>query len=282
MRAGSLKKPLLQQVHLRGMAANRLALPHLSLELLSVILLAGACSLESAIPAYAQDAAKEHAPQQVSPQQVSPQQQDDKPLPVPKAVPLPKMPAPGSVSAGSAEPTNPPAQTVADSRTHLSFRLPPGWNVARRDGELSTFHLDAKTAPRKAEVRVAAGLAFNPFPRSTFSGALFYVSVTPHSSAAVCAEQATSRPNEPLNPSAIGGVSFERGHEEHGGICTESRDTVMTALRQGSCLRFDLVITTFCGGEVSGARDITEPQLRKLQDRFESVLSTVQFDGQRH
>ncbi len=68
------------------------------------------------------------------------------------------------------------------------------------------------------------------------------------------------------------------GTTEHGGSCVESRDDVYTALRGSSCLRFDLVINTFCGGEVSGARDMTPEQLNAVRGRMEGVLHTVRFE----
>ncbi len=186
----------------------------------------------------------------------------------PHTVPLP---------APSSEPTEPPARTVQDTPTHITFHLPAGWNLSRTDGELSTFHLDARSAPRRAQVRAVANLAFNPYPRSTFSGALFYLSLTPQSTPAECIAQASAKPNAPLGSTVIADVPFTRGHDAHGKICTEARDTVYTALRHGACLRFDLVLNNFCGGEVSGAQDLTEPQLQTLQQRLESILQTVRF-----
>lgn len=197
---------------------------------------------------------------------------------VPKVVPVPPLPPP-KARVAPAEPTNPPAQTVEDQRTHVVFRLPAGWNVSRTDGELSTFRLDARSAPRRSELRVAAGLNFNPFPQSTFSGALFYLSVVPHSSAAACSAETTVKPEKPLPPAVVGDVKFSRGKDEHGHICTESRDVAYTALRGGSCVRFDLAVNSFCGGEVSGAQDLTEEQLGSLFKRLEGILGTVEFRG---
>jgi hypothetical protein len=178
------------------------------------------------------------------------------------------------------EPSDPPARTVQDTRSHVRFDLPPGWNLARRDGELSTFSLDARSAPPNAEVRAVAALAYNPFPRSTFSGALFYLSLTPHSTPAACLAQAHAKPNEPLSSVSVGDVPFARGHDAHGTICTEARDTVYTTLRHGSCVRFDLAINSFCGGEVSGARDLTDAELADIQQRLESLLAQVQLSAQ--
>ena len=197
---------------------------------------------------------------------------------VPKVVPVPPLPAP-KPRVAPAEPTAPPAQTVEDAKTHVVFHLPAGWNVSRVDGELSTFRLDARTAPRRSELRVAASLNFNPFPQSTFSGALFYLSVLPHSSATVCAAETTAKPAKPLASAVVGDVKFSRGKDEHGHICTESRDVAYTAMRGGSCVRFDLAVNSFCGGEVSGAEDLTEAQLGSLFKRLEGILGTVEFRG---
>ena len=206
-------------------------------------------------------------------------QQPEQPpkMQVPKVVPVPPLPAPRPTTAP--EPTRPPAQTVTDARTHVAFHLPPGWNVARKDGEMSTFHADARTAPRRAELRAVASLGFNPFPRSTFSGALFYLSATPHSTAATCAAQTTTKPETPLEGAIIADVKFARGKDESGKICTEARDLAYTAMRGGSCVRFDLAVNSFCGGEVSGAEDLTGAQLSALFKRLEGILDTVTFTG---
>jgi len=200
---------------------------------------------------------------------------------VPKVVPVPPLPPPKPRVAPKPppEPTSPPAQTVEDERTHVVFHLPAGWNLARKDGEISTFRLDARTAPRRSEVRAAASLNFNPFPQSTFSGAMFYLSTTPHSTAAACAAETTVKPEKSLPPATVGDIKFSRGKDEHGHICTESRDVAYTAMRGGSCVRFDLAVNSFCGGEVSGAEDITEEQLGSLFKRLEGILGTVEFRG---
>jgi hypothetical protein len=196
---------------------------------------------------------------------------------VPKPVPVPPLPAPKSRGPAVApEPTSPAAQTVEDARTHVEFRLPPGWDVTRRDGEVSTFRLDARTAPRRSDLRVVASLAFNPYPLSTFSGAMFYVSSARVSSSA-CAAETTVKPEKKLDPVIVGDVKFARGKDEHGHICTESRDVAYTAMRGGSCLRFDLAVNSFCGGEVSGAEDLTDAQLGSIFKRMEGILDTVRF-----
>ena len=198
---------------------------------------------------------------------------------VPKVVPVPRPKAGMRELREVPDPVTPAAQVVEDERVHVEFRLPAGWNLNRRDGEVSTFHLDARTAPRRAELRAVGSLAFNPYPLSTFAGALLYLSVTPKSSATACGAQTTAKPEHALEPQVVGDVRFSRGRDEHGGICTEARDVTYTALRGGNCVRFDLVINTFCGGEVSGAEDLTEAQLGALFKRMQGVLDTVKFTG---
>ena len=73
-------------------------------------------------------------------------------------------------------------------------------------------------------------------------------------------------------------MTFKHGYSEHGGVCTESRDEVYTALRGTTCYRFDLVINNFCGGEVSGVRDITERELGAVRQRLETILNSVKLD----
>ena len=60
---------------------------------------------------------------------------------------------------------------------------------------------------------------------------------------------------------------------------TEARDEIYTTLRNNACYRFDLVINTFCGGEVSGVRDITPAELNAVLKRLQSILDTVGFDA---
>ena len=196
---------------------------------------------------------------------------------VPKVVPVPVPKLPVMVPDEVEDPKTPAARMVADARTGLSFRLPAGWSMEQKDGELSTFHLDARTAPRAAQLRVVGMMNWNPYPRSTFSGALFYLSVSPHSSAAGCAAQTTTKPDTKIGGAVIDDVRFSRGKDEHGGICIEARDVAYTAFRSGSCVRFDLAVNTFCGGEVSGAQDITDAQLTAVFGRMEGILQTVKF-----
>jgi hypothetical protein len=192
---------------------------------------------------------------------------------VPRVVPIPPLHARGPLP----DPAEPAARNVEDSRDHLVFHLPNGWNLSRTDGEVSTFRLDARSVPRRSQFRMVASLGFNPYPQSTFESALFYVSSTPNSSAASCAFQTAQKASGALPPVRIDDVPFARGEAEHGKICTESRDVSYTALRGQSCLRFDLVLNSFCGGEVSGAQDLSADQFQALLSRLESILNTIHF-----
>lgn len=205
--------------------------------------------------------------------------------------PVPNL---GQSKSTAPDPTTPPARDFHDPRAALTFQVPAGWNLNRKDGEVSTLRLDARSTTRATQLRAVANITFNPYPASTFSGAYVYLSLTPKISAADCASQATvpgprkltakaaPRTAGPLQPLAdikqIAGTPFTHGYDEHGGVCTESRDEIYTTPRNGSCLRFDLVVNNFCGGEVSGVRDITEAQLAAIRKRMEAVLTTVQFD----
>ena len=181
-------------------------------------------------------------------------------------------------AAAQTEPTTPPAHPFHDTRHGVSFQIPAGWNFSRKDSDLSTFNLDARTAPRNTQMRAVANIAFNPFPASTFTGALFYFSVTPHTTEAECSAQASAEPQHALAAVPLDGVSFTHGSDEHGTICVEARSEVYTAQRNNACYRFDLIINTFCGGEVSGVRDITPQQIDAVRKRLESILDTVKFD----
>lgn len=195
----------------------------------------------------------------------------------PRVLPVP-LPSLGSVGpVGLQIPKSPPAQEVGDERDGIRFHLPTGWNLARRDGELSSFHLDARGASPKSQVRAVATLAFNPYPHSTFAGALFYLSVTPGHSAGECEAQTRRTPEHALAPGFISDQSFARGTEEHGKICTEARDLTYAAMRGGKCIRFDLVVNNFCGGDVSGARDLTQAELGSVYGMLDAVLQTVRF-----
>jgi hypothetical protein len=181
-------------------------------------------------------------------------------------------------AAAQTEPTTPPAHAFHDTHYGVSFQIPAAWNFSRKDADLSTFNLDARTAPSNTQMRAVAQIAFNPFPASTFSGALFYFSVTPHTTEAECLAQASAQFPHTVSTVSIDGVPFAHGYDEHGTICTEARNEIYAAQRNNACFRFDLVINTFCGGEVSGARDITPQQIDSVRKRLESILSSVKFD----
>lgn len=194
------------------------------------------------------------------------------PVPAPKPAPAPRLNFP--------EPTAPPPRDFTDTRLRMSFHLAPGWNLSLRDHEVSTFHLDARTAPRTTHLEAVASIAFNPFPFTTFSGAFFYLSVTPRSNELACAAQAHGGVEKPLNSLPVAKTPFTRGLDEHGHLCTETRNVTYTAMRSGSCLRFDLTVNTFCGGYVTGVQELTDVQLATVFQRMESILETVQFDRQ--
>ncbi|MGP8259051.1 MAG: hypothetical protein ACLQM6_03760 [Acidobacteriaceae bacterium] len=167
-----------------------------------------------------------------------------------------------------------------DPTYRITFDYPANWNFARRDHAISTFRLDARTALRTTLMRAVVSMPENPFPASTFSGAYVYFSVTPHSNDAACARQAApAAQGKRSGESEIAGISFAHGHDEQTSICTVQRDEVYTTLRHGACYRFDLTINNFCGGEVSGVKDITEQELDQVRNRLEAILGTVRFDA---
>ncbi len=184
------------------------------------------------------------------------------------------------VSVPEAPPVHARQQSFHDGRFGVRFRVPEGWELQRKDGEVSTFHLDARTATPHTQMRSVAAIQFNPYPYSTLSGALFYFSVQKHATDAECARQA-SAPNahatEVQETTDIDGMNFAHGHDQHGKICVEARDEVYTAYRKGSCYRFDLAMNTFCSVS-SGAADLTDQQIQQIDQRMNSILSTVQLD----
>jgi hypothetical protein len=173
------------------------------------------------------------------------------------------------------EPTTPAARRFTDPRYHIALEIPAAWNLTRRDGEVSTFHLDARSAPPTAQLRAVASIAFNPFPQSNFSGALVYFSVSPKTNDAACAAQAFLPLHHPATTAEIAGVSFAHGSDEHGGLCVESRDDVYTSFRGHACYRFDLVLNTFCGGAVNGVRDMTHAEREDIHARQQSILDSL-------
>jgi hypothetical protein len=168
------------------------------------------------------------------------------------------------------------AQPFHDGKYGVRFQVPPGWIFTRKDGEVSTFHLDARTAPPKAEMRGVASLGFNPFPQTVLSGATFYYSVEKHSNDAECANQA-ALPGAGIDSQDIGGMEFRHAHDEHGQICVEARDEVYTAYRKGACYRFDLETNTFCAIS-SGAQELTESQFTDVERQMTNILSSVVLD----
>jgi hypothetical protein len=184
------------------------------------------------------------------------------------------------ITVPMAPPTTATTHDFKDGHFGVKFEVPPGWTLNRKDGLVSTFHNDARSASSGAQVRGIASLDFNPYPYSTLSGAVFYYSVTPHSSDEECSKEAEPEdaPTEPpIDVQDIGGMRFTHGHDEHGEICVEARDEVYTAYRKGSCYRFDMEINTFCAIS-SGAQEITENQLQSLNQRMADILSTVTLE----
>ena len=181
--------------------------------------------------------------------------------------------------------TAPPTRTFHDPAYHLSFDYPAAWTFSHTDREISTFHLDARSAPRTARLRAVVAMPENPFPSSTFSGAYVYFSVTPHASADSCAAQASNttvvkntpqtKPGQSLQ---IATILFTHGHDEVKDICLTQRDEIYTTRRAGACYRFDLAINNFCGGEVSSVKDITPAELDQVRTRLTSILNTIRFD----
>ena len=171
-------------------------------------------------------------------------------------------------------------RTVRDVSDRLSFQVPATWLLATRDRELSTFHQEARSAPLTARVRYVAAMPENPFPLSTFSGAHFYLSVTPRQTEAQCNGQAS-----PVAGSQVQGGEgilidhLPAGHlrDEHGTICTQFHDDVYTLYRRGACLRFDLAMNNFCGGEVSGVRDMSPAELDQVRRQLQVILNSVKL-----
>ncbi len=197
-------------------------------------------------------------------------------------------PPPGALSPASPaqrshaptpEPTLPPAHPFHDTQYGISFTVPAAWNLYRKDRQVSTFLLDAPTALRSTQMRAVATISFNPHPYSTFSGALFYFSITPRATPAQCTAQASAKAPRTVTVATIDGIPFTHGYNEHGGICTESRDDIYTTPRKGACYRFDLVINSFCGGDVSGVQDITPRELDAVRNRMKPILDSVHFDA---
>jgi hypothetical protein len=182
----------------------------------------------------------------------------------------PRIMVPTSASAEMKE------QVFQDPQFGVRFKVPPGWDVTRRDHEVSTFRLDVRTAPTGLHLRSVVSLDFNPFPQTNLAGALVYYSVERHAKANECVQQATGK-NEPADTLQIGGINFVHGHDEHGGVCVEARDEVYTAFHKGACYRFDLELNTFCSVS-SGAAEMTDKQMADIVARMTGILSTVTWD----
>ena len=173
------------------------------------------------------------------------------------------------------EPEHPtPATDFHDAKYGLGFHVPAGWNFERRDGLLSNFGVDVRTTRRNLDVRGVAAINFNPYPASTFAGATFYYSVLPVADAAGCAAQATTGNLKAQKDVRIAGVPFKHGEDHHGVVCTESRDEVFTAMQGRACLRFDLVVNTFCS-QTSGAMEISREQLADVDGRLAGILGSI-------
>lgn len=194
------------------------------------------------------------------------------------------MPAPAQAAAATPSPPASP-QTFHDPTYKLSFDYPSNWTFAHADQEISTFHLDARSAPRNSIVRAVVAMPENPFPASTFSGAYVYFSVSPRTSASSCAQQAKNTTivrnvpqTEPGEKVQLADIPFTHGHDEVRDICITQRDEIYTTPHRGACYRFDLSINNFCGPEVSGVKDITPAELDQVRTRLESILKTIRFD----
>ncbi len=165
----------------------------------------------------------------------------------------------------------PLARSFHDAKYPLSLEVPAGWTITTKDREVSTFRLDARSAPASSRMRMVATIASNPFTASTFSGALLYFSVAPAKNDAACGSRSSDGSKE------IGGQNFRKVHEEQSGrVCTESRDDVYVAYRKNGCYRFDLVTNTFCA-QVSGAKDMTSAEMDEIRRQMEAILGTVRF-----
>jgi hypothetical protein len=221
---------------------------------------------------------------QVSPPAAAPTPPElhERARPRPVTPQLPRLPVRGLTEP--AEPLTPDpaeARPFHDAKYKVSFSVPAGWNFEQKDGLLSNFGVETPTARRKTDVRGVAAINFNPWPVSTFAGALFYYSVIPRAKAEMCAAQTSTRGVKPLPEAQIDGTAFHHGTDHHGKVCTEARDEVFTAMQGKSCLRFDLVVNTFCA-ETSGAQEITPAQLQDVDKRLAMLLGSVELGNGAH
>ena len=189
--------------------------------------------------------------------------------------------AAGAARAQQGVPRVPPpeakAQMFRDKHAGVRFEVPPGWSLARQDKEISSFRLDARSAPEAAEVRAVAGMDFNPFPLSTFSGALVSFSMEPKATDAECEAQALKFGEATQGTRKIGGSDFVHGHDEHGRSCVEARDEIYTVYRKGRCYRFDLTVNTFCAAS-SGAQEMSVRQYDNVMQRMDEILDSVKLE----
>lgn len=192
---------------------------------------------------------------------------------------VPRMPAhslKGYTVPADPDNPKPAARDFNDPLYRVSFHIPAGWNFEKRDGVISNFGVETRTARARSQVRGVAEISFNPWPPTTFAGALFYYSVIPHSTAATCVAQTATKGMRRQPDTEVGGIAFHHGRDQHGSVCTEARDDAFTAMRGTACMRFDLVVNTFCS-DTSGAQEITPDQLQDVQTRLAGILGSVKI-----
>ncbi len=168
----------------------------------------------------------------------------------------------------------PGATDFYDRKYGVTLHVPAGWNVEHKDGVLSNFGADVRSTHRQLHVRGVASLNYNPYPYSTFAGETFYYSVMPRSTAGACAAQVSTGHVQPQPDLTIAQAPFKHGRDQHGTICTEARDDVFTTMRGTSCLRFDLVVNTFCS-QTSGAMELTPKQMDDVNARLATILGSI-------
>ncbi len=188
--------------------------------------------------------------------------------------------APGVNPMAPEEPEHPQpaARDFRDRKDGLTLRIPAGWDLEQKDGVLSSFQKDVSAMRGPFHLRAVATLTYNPYAYSTFAGAAFYFSTLTHSNAQVCASQTKAPTAKAQSDVAIAGIPFNHGQDHHGMICTESRDDVFTTMRGGTCLRFDLVVNTFCS-QTSGALELSPKQLGDIDTRLGGILQSIHVDG---
>lgn len=208
----------------------------------------------------------------------TPKSDGQKTTPRPVTPRLPKPDLRGLTIPDLPQHLEPAATDFYDPKYKVGFHVPAGWNFEKKDGLLSNFGVETRSARAHSDVRGVAAINFNPWPPTTFAGAIFYYSVIPKAQAAQCAAQASSRSVKPMPDAIIGSVPFHHGRDQHGRVCTEARDEIFTAMRGNACIRFDLVVNTFCA-DTSGAMEITPSQLKDVDVRLGGILDSVQIDG---